>query len=467
MKRMHAGVLTAIVSAVLTACGGGSDDSPPERGTIVTAQLRGQASTAQIDAGTAASGLQPLSGRAACAVDIRYMVYMTRDPLGQLATASAAVFVPSGSAAPCTGERPVVLYAHGTTTAASYNIADVSRNPSGGFNNAAGEEGSLLMAMYAAQGFIVVAPNYLGHDRGHTSLPYHPYLNAEAQAVDMVDGLRAARTHLAADSATKPSSKLFVTGYSQGGYVAMATHRALERDYAGEFTVTASAGMSGPYNLVGFGDAITQSDRGNVGGVLFLPLMLTSYQKAYGNIYGQPSEVYQAPYAPTAETLFPTDTPVSQLMQEGKLPADTQNLFGTGGLLKPEFKAAYATSNFRKALVQNTLAGSDNGTTVAWKPQRPVALCGGKSDPTVYYAPNTPVAAAALTAQGATVRTWDVETAPAMTDPTFPVFAAFQQWRDTTVSQQGVAAMLGAYHGRVAPYCNTLVRGFFSTLAAQ
>ena len=116
MSRIHAGVLTVVVSAMLAACGGGDDDAPPPRATIVTAQLAGQATKAQIDQGTAASGIQALTGAAACDVDIRYVLYMTRDPAGQPATASAAVFVPSGSAAQCSGERPLVLYAHGTTT---------------------------------------------------------------------------------------------------------------------------------------------------------------------------------------------------------------------------------------------------------------------------------------------------------------------------------------------------------------
>ena len=101
--------------------------------------------------------------------------------------------------------------------------------------------------MFAAQGTIVVSPNYLGYDK--SSLSWHPWSIAEANAVDMVDGLRAAKADLAAlNGATKPSGKLLITGYSEGGYIAMATHKIIERDYAREFTVTASGPMSGAYN---------------------------------------------------------------------------------------------------------------------------------------------------------------------------------------------------------------------------
>ena len=64
----------------------------------------------------------------------------------------------------------------------------------------------------------------------------------------MIDALTAARGALPTADAptTTDNGQLLVTGCSQGGYVAMATHRALQG--AGE-TVTASAPMSGPYAL--------------------------------------------------------------------------------------------------------------------------------------------------------------------------------------------------------------------------
>src|SRR6185503_13783280 len=119
-------------------------------------------------------------------------------------------------------------------------------------------EGLTIAAVFAAQGYIVVAPNYAGYDT--SSLGYHPYLNADQQSKDTIDALTAARTALPVSSAptVMDSGKLFVTGYSQGGFVAMATHKAMQ---AAGMTVTTSAPMSGPYALLAFGDAIF---RGNV-----------------------------------------------------------------------------------------------------------------------------------------------------------------------------------------------------------
>ena len=115
---------------------------------------------------------------------------------------------------------------------------------------------------------------------------------------------------------TTDSGQLFVTGYSQGGYVAMATHRALQD--AGQ-TVTASAPMSGPYALSAFGDAIFQGQVTG-GAPVNLTLLLTSYQNAYGNIYASTTDVFEAQYATDIETLLPSDTPVSELEAQGKLP---------------------------------------------------------------------------------------------------------------------------------------------------
>jgi len=453
------GAAAALTVLALAACGGGDDDdAPPARGTIVTGVLAGHATIAQIDAGTSGNGIQALTGAAKCDVDVRYVLYVTRDAHNQPQTASTGVLVPSGSDPACSGERPVVLYAHGTTTVKSKNMADVVND----------SEASLQMAMFAAQGFIVVAPNYLGYDK--SSLQYHPYLDAETQAADMIDGLRAAKKHLAAESAVKPSAKLVITGYSQGGHVAMATHKVIERDYASEFTVSASGPMSGPYNLVGFGDIVT-SPQGqvNAGATIFVPMLLTAYQNKYGNMYSKPSDAYQSPYDTTAPTLFPTDTPVSELLANNMLPQDPTftKLFGVGGLLTDSFRAGYATSNYRTALKANTLTGVDQltGETIGWKPAHPIAMCGGGADPTVFWAPNTPVAQQVFAAQGMTAQAFNLEDQASLAPlgPTGAViYAAFGQ-----AKAAAGANATALYHGTlVPPFCTAIIRGYFQQVLA-
>lgn len=460
------GVAAAVAaSLLLAACGGEDENPPPPRATIVTAQLAGSLTAAQFTAALQSSaqgqGLLQIAGAPTCGVDIRYVLYMTRDPAGLPQTASTAALVPNGSDPRCTGggtgQLPVVVYAHGTTTLKSFNMADIQNNG----------EASLVAAMFAAQGFIVVAPNYLGYEA--SSLNYHPYLNAENQALDVVDGMRAAYTHLNAASTNKPGTKLFVTGYSQGGHVAMAVHRALERDYAAEFTVTASGPMSGPYNL---GKFVTLVNSGpnpgtcpadninctvNAGATIFTPLLLTSWQRSYGNVYGAATEAYQDPFAATAETLFPTDTPVDQLIAAGKLPADPTftKLFGTGGLIQEPFRADYfsnANNGFRKAAELNTLLN--------FTPKGGVALCYSNADPTVFGF-NTTDAQVYFGSKGVLVPALDLRGDLAAIGGTLGPAAA--QLAGAFQATYPAPNTLGD-HGNAAPFCSAFVRGYFSSL---
>src|SRR5882757_6433569 len=228
-----------------------------------------------------------------CSVDTYHLEYDTVGARGEATTASAALMIPTGSHPRCQGPRPIVLYAHGKRTLKSFNIADLTSQSN--------EEGLALATVGPARGYIVVAPNYAGYDT--SSLDYHPYLNAAQQSKDMMDALTAARKalgHVLA-STTTDNGKLFLTGYSQGGYVAMATHKAMQ---AAAMSVTASAPMSGPYAIEAFGDAVFFGHV-NLYSTIFTPMLTTSYQKSYGNIYAATSDVFEAAYAPTIEGLLP------------------------------------------------------------------------------------------------------------------------------------------------------------------
>lgn len=291
------------------------------RGTLVEnppfriASLNATALQAQLSASTFASFL-PLTGAPVCGVDFNYMHYWTVGGSGEAEKVSGALMVPTGAAPQCSGPRPILLYAHGTQVAKAVNIADPT-DP----NN---DEGVLTAAMFAAHGYIVVAPNYVGYDS--SSAAYHPYLNEDAQSKDMIDALTAARTAMGKilANSTTDNGQLFITGYSQGGYVAMATDKAMQ---GAHMTVTAAGAMSGPYALEAFGDS---AFTGHVSllSTLFYPMLATSYQRAYGNVYGGPggtaADFYEPAYAPTIDGLLPSFTPVdgpNGLIAQGKIPA--------------------------------------------------------------------------------------------------------------------------------------------------
>ena len=513
MKNCKATWAALAATLMLAACGGGGSpgtagtqnanpgrgvlmQSPPPRITSMTAADF----TTLLNASASGKSLLQLAGNPTCGVDVQYLQYGTVGGAGEATSASGVLMTPTGSAAQCTGARPIVMYAHGTNVSKRYNLADFADKTNPAYNEAA-----LLAALYAAQGYIVVAPNYAGYDS--STLSYHPYLNADQQSKEMIDVLAAAKSALPTlMSSTSASAKLFLTGYSQGGHVAMATHRAMQ---AAGIPVTASAPMSGPYALAAQSDA-TFYGNVNLGGTVFTPMIFTSYQKAYGNLYSTPADLYESAYVSGIESLIPGPYDFGSLLASGKLPSTalfsstppapafasitppvtgqpTDALFalgfGSNNLIKNSARAAYlmdamanpdgvvpafstgapaagAQSPLRKAVVRNDLRG--------WTPTSPVLLCGGNGDPTVFYSLNTQVMGAiwAPLVAAHLVTVLDVDSAPTAGDPFAAAKAGFAATKAATAAAAGAnaaSAVTQAYHGTlVPPFCNAAARGFFA-----
>lgn len=521
---------TVAAASLLAACGGGDSatnlgtvDASPVRGALIqnppprTAFFTASDFTAKLNQTDSGRNLLAVAGTPKCGVDVQYIKYGTVGGAGEPTDASGALMTPSGGPG-CTGSRPIVLYAHGTTTVKSYNLANLLD-----VNAPAYSEAALIAATYAAQGYIVVAPNYAGYDA--SKLAYHPYLNADQESKEMMDALGAARKALPGLlQPVQDSGKLFITGYSQGGHVAMATHKAMQA--AGQ-TVTASAPMSGPYALAAFTDAVFYGNV-NLGSTIFTPLLITSYQKAYGNIYTSLTDIYEPAYASGIDTLLPTDTPLSTLTAPGgKLPQTAlfsrtpptapagsglqPNLNAispptTPAALAPLFALGFGTSNLitntaRLNYLLDAIANPDgavpnvtNGAQPVdpkypmriaakkndlrnWKPTSPVLLCAGSGDPTVFYNVNTQLmqgfwsapSPAALAPDLLTVL--NVDSSPtSVTDPFAAAKVGFGRAKTSTAtaaiaagaSDGGASAVTQAYHGSlVPPFCNAAARGFF------
>jgi alpha-beta hydrolase superfamily lysophospholipase len=448
MKVLYIPII-AMTSAILAACGG--DSSGPARGSATApATTIATVTKAEIDAVTTSTGAKALTGTALCDVKLATVKYNTLGGKNEATNATTALMIPQGGAG-CSGNRPVLVYTHGTTVDKNFNMAAVTTN----------SEAGLVMAMYAAQGFIVVAPNYTGYSG--SSLPYHPYLNAEAQANDVIDAVRAARSAFAGLGAT-PSEKLFITGYSQGGHVALATHREMQNKYGAEFKVTASGPMSGPHALVKFGSTVYNGTV-NGGATVFTPLLVDSYQNSYGNVYTKASDIYQAPFDTVAPGLLPTaDGPTVAAFGLNKLPG---NLFdfadGKPFLIKTSFRMDVQT-NANNGM---NLAAKKNDL-LDFKPTSPVAFCYGANDPVVFGF-NTVDSAAAMRTLGAgsLVTVFNLE--DAATVPSSAKAGFDGQKAAISAAAGGGAAGQGAvlqnYHGGlVPPFCNTITREFFRNL---
>ncbi len=485
MKLKFSFGLAVLSAAVLAACGGGNDvasgpviepANPNARGTIVAnpppvlAAFTAAEYNAALSASASGRNLLALSGAPKCGINFHYMEYNTIGGTNEPTNATGGIMVPTGSDAACTGARPVLLYAHGTTIEKGFNMASPATSEAG-----------LVAAMYAAQGFIVVAPNYAGYDASR--LAYHPYLNADQQANDMVDALRAARKAFP-NVGANASDKLLISGYSQGGFVAMAAMKAMQEKYASEFKVTALGGMSGPYALTSTLQTVFAGGV-NLGATVFSPLIFTSWQKAYGNLYASPSDVYEAAYATGIESLLPSSTlNFTTVFTTGKLPT---KLFSGGALQTqdPSLNALFAAGvgtpnlikdNYRQAVLSNpahpVFAAAKTNDLTGWTPTRPVGMCVGSADPTV-FASNTTTAATEFGKRGAgaLVKVFNVEDAATVGAQ---VAGGFQAAKAATAADPNAPGaspaekVLQAYHGGLVPaFCNVVTRGYFQQILAS
>ena len=497
-------------SLLVTACGGGHHDDmpapapamPPARGSLIqspptrTASLTPATIAAALTNQPGANLLLDLIVAPKCGIDVHHVQYNTVDPSGAATTASAAMMIPTGSDPLCQGPRPIVLYAHGTAAQRSLNLANITSEDN--------LEGLLAATIFTTQGYILVAPNYIGYDS--SALPYNPYLNADQEAKDAVDALTASRSALPTSFAPtiSDSGKLFVTGYSQGGHVAMATHKLLQETGA---AIAASAPMSGPYAVAAFSDAVFfgQVTRTTP---LFMAFTATGYQKAYGDVYSSPTDIFEARYATGIESLLPSSVPRTQLFAEGKLPRDQlfdsmppdpsfaqftpatapANLasvfaqgFGPDHLVTNAFRLAYlqdAQANpdggFPNLLDNRPAANPANGLRRAfkrndlrtWVPTAPVFLCGGADDPTVLFM-NTQLIQSYWTANGVTapVTVLDLESPITSGDPNAARKLGFAAAKAATADDGGDAAVIESYHSTlVPPFCLSAVKSFFDSM---
>lgn len=411
--------LTALIALLLTLVACGGNDSDDDRGQAVgSATTTATLSGADIDQSVAAQpGLVDLiGGPARCGTTLHKLAYTTVAPDGARVQASMGMLLPTG----CAGPHPVVLYHHGTQLLKSFAMSDP-----------ANLETFLVNAYFASQGYVVVMPDYLGY--GDSTLPYHPYLDAQNMGDVAIDALRAGRAFLK-DRNVADSGKLFLTGYSQGGHSAMATQRLMEGSHAGEFRITATAPMAGFYALTTtFVDALDNPP--DLGSVLFA-FGLTGLQKNYRDVYSTPAAAFQAPFAATIESLLPGTLDLLPLLQQGLVPP---SITGPGGLLTDSFASTLktdATAGVRRRLAQNDL--------IDWTPRAPMTLCHGGRD-TVVPVKNMTLAATSFRQRGATVTSVDIEAIPAM--------------RAAIDAQLAAAGTLLVYHGQIAPpLCFSVVK---------
>ena len=236
-----------LFALVLSACGGGGSGdatppvpvvppTPPISNTTGSGQLKDATllktiSAAEIVAALEVAGQNPLGATPRYAVQAYRLTSLTVDGLGKETLASALVTVPQK---PLGAASPVLSYQHGTITKdgdAPSQLAKV-------------ETPEVVMA---SLGYIVLSADYVGY--GASKGVPHPYLLSAPSAAAVIDLMTAAK-YWRDTTKVLDNQQLFLAGYSEGGYVTMATHRALQAGNSSfRQNLVSVAPGAGPYNV--------------------------------------------------------------------------------------------------------------------------------------------------------------------------------------------------------------------------
>ncbi|MFD1141889.1 alpha/beta hydrolase family protein [Larkinella insperata] len=310
----------------------------------------------------------PASVRALISSLLRYeikvykIVYNTKLPDGTAVKASGAIIVPQASTA-----VPMLSQQHATI------LSDEDAPSNFGSNSDAAFGGTLL----ASTGFILACPDYIGY--GETKNLTHPYEHRESLATVSLDLLRATKEFVKKNS-IKWDERLFLTGYSEGGFATMSLQKKIEEEFPSEFNLVASSMGAGAYHKSAFMNyIINQKTHG-----------IASYNRLYLWVLLTYNDVYKL------------NKPMSYYLKEPYATQVTQNGINTD--IRVSISDAF-TDSFKKAINDGTDTGFLNAVkdndVYDWKPKTPTTLYHGTADNLVFYF-NSKDALDAMKARGAT-----------------------------------------------------------------
>ena len=272
---------------------------------------------------------------------------------GSNIVASGMAYIPLGDGE----EFSYLTFAHGTIAAnneapSELSMADIQ---------------TFLFAAMASTGLITVVPDLIGF--GSSKEIMHPYYVEETSALAVIDGLRAVRELLKQEEINS-DEELYLSGYSGGGYVTMATHKYIE-DYDLEyFDLKASFPAAGGYDMKGVRDFFFDQEVYET--PYFMAYIAESYRTYYDIDTSLAQQIFNEPYAQRIINIFDGLSDGSQINSQLN---DTVAVLIAPGFLSEPDNEKY--SEISQLFEQNSL--------LSWIPEIPMYLFHGDADITVPY----------------------------------------------------------------------------------
>lgn len=261
-----------LISVFITGCNEEEISPPTEQSSnayLVNYELLNSYDAPQLKVIATLSGFTDLTDQINYGVEIYKVTYATT--YNDSAVAASGLMI-----APITTNPVPLLSVHHGTIFANYqapsNYTSISE-----------------LDLVASAGYLTIIPDYIGF--GTTSEILHPYYNAKNITNSVIDMIKAGK-EFAKEKEVDINKKLFLFGYSEGGYVTLAVHKAIEAMNDPKFRITASAAGAGGYDLLGVMDEIlantTYPSPNYIGYIVHSYNETNKWQQPLGDFFNEP-----------------------------------------------------------------------------------------------------------------------------------------------------------------------------------
>jgi pimeloyl-ACP methyl ester carboxylesterase len=358
-------LLALLAASALTACTDDATSTIPEKKSyFVSAEQTATISLPVLQSYAQMSGETEFAKLLKFGVT-RYDINYRTTFKGATVEASGILYVPKG----LSDEAPLISLQHGTEFRKS-DAPSASSNPTG-------------MEYFASAGYIAFMPDFIGY--GQSDQIFHPYYDEASSALCVIDMIKAVKEYLSANQIPF-NDKLFLAGYSEGGYVTLAAAKEIDTNAEHGLTVTAVAAGAGGYDLSQMLTTITTGSY--YAYPSYLAFVLMAYNRTYD--WNKPATYFfNDPYADAVTTYL--NGQYSGSFINNKLTTDVSSL------LNPAFydrlKEAQGEMQLKEALATNSISG--------WKTDIPLKLYHGTKDEIIPFS-NSEVTLESFKTAGAT-----------------------------------------------------------------
>ena len=326
----------------------GSDPVEPSNEYLVSATLTEEYSVQNFQFFATLLGAAELTNLIQYDVQAYKIIYNTTYK-GEEIEASGIIYLPKNLTAPA----PLLSLHHGTTL--NNDSAPSVTQEFMGFE------------FFGSAGYVSIVPDFIGY--GESASIFHPYYDEEHSANAVIDMIKATKEFLN-DENVPFNEKLFLAGYSEGGYVTLAAAKSIEENPIADLDIVAVAAGAGGYDLENLLVEIMSSEE------YVYPSYFAFLVMAYNetNDWDQPlSDFFNAPYA-TALTTYMNGEYSGEFINS-KLTTDLADL------LTEDFYAdltdSESESTFEQKLSENSVKG--------WETDLPIRLYHGLQDEIIPY----------------------------------------------------------------------------------